>query len=224
MEGQYYTEGLLSLNRRGMKIHKKILCFFVFMSMLFPIISRAESSYESRVKISFKLELEGDFFDDVFKFILSKKEETNRFLEIESLDLKGKERGDFKELIFAKPGRYEYELKQIPGNRKNVSYDNTVYYISIFVQNERDKSGNLTGKLINSVFVSRNGDRGKIGEPVFRNIIYKDKKNDNPNPETGDLDFLYYVYYLILSILLLIYYKKILKSYEYWWEKLFIIY
>lgn len=217
-------EGLLSLNRRGMKIHKKILCFFVFMSMLFPIISRAESSYESRVKISFKLELEGDFFDDVFKFILSKKEETNRFLEIERLTLKGKERGDFEELIFTKPGKYEYELKQISGDRKNASYDNTVYYISIFVQNERDKSGNYTGKLVNSMFVSKNRDKGKIGEPVFRNIIYKDKKTDNPNPETGDFHFLCYVYYLILSILLLIYYKKILKSFEYWWEKLFIIY
>ena len=76
----------------------------------------------------------------------------------------------FSALVFDEPGTYTYQLTEIKGNMEGVTYDETVYTVTITV------ADGGKGELIATVKYDKT--------PVFRNI-YEAPKVEQENPKTG---------------------------------------
>lgn len=70
----------------------------------------------------------------------------------------------FEDITFTGPGDYHYTLTQKKGNVQYVTYDSTVYSVTVRVTND-DKNGTLQAE----VWAERNGATGKVSEFAFTN-------------------------------------------------------
>ncbi len=120
------------------------------------------------------------------------------------------------------PGTYDYKIYEIPGSDKNVIYDDSVYYATVFVENAEDNS------LKYSVSVKEENSDHKSDNVVFTNVSSSNNSSsdssshtssssddshpffDPSNPSTGDNASLglMALILLVLPVLIIIELKK----------------
>lgn len=77
------------------------------------------------------------------------------------------------------PGIYEYQISEVPGTKKDVTYDKTVYTLFITVVSEEDG-------LASVISVNRNTDDTKTEKIIFQNKRTETKEILKDVPRTGD--------------------------------------
>lgn len=87
----------------------------------------------------------------------------------------------FGGMTFTKPGIYSYELRQLPGTRSDIIYDESVYKVKIVIQwADSDHS-----KLVPEVKLQKDGHTGKLDELRIVNIYQPPAPNSNPGGGSG---------------------------------------
>lgn len=74
------------------------------------------------------------------------------------------------EIDYSEPVDYTYTIKQVSKNDTNVTYDETLYDVNVFVENE-------DGNLISHVVVWKQGDTQKKEAVEYTNVVNENKSN-----------------------------------------------
>lgn len=205
------------------KSKKTIIMLLFTLILCFPTIVNASSEYESTVNIPVKVEFDGGTTDKDFTFSIERKNGEKNFLpENTKLVISKDSSKNFGPILYNKPGVYEYIIKQIPGDNTNIVYDKTIYKIKVFVENEMDANGNITGSLISLLILNNDISQNKQSEIVFHNKYNNPPTNPRPNPnlnlkpspKTG-VDGLYIIVIILaVAILALLIIKKVENKYR----------
>ena len=84
-------------------------------------------------------------------------------------------------MSFTEPGDYDYKITQIPGTKKGVTYDSTVYHLRVSVISDDE------GKLSTQMTLSTEGSAHKPAACVFTNELPTPSPSPKPTrPKTGD--------------------------------------
>lgn len=195
------------------KYRNKILLLMLTIILCFPTIVSATDSYETSVSIPVRVKSNLEDSSDLFTFTLERKDGSSEFLpEQTQISIKQGEDGIFGPINYDKPGKYEYLIKQLPGDNKEITYDDTIYDVMVFVENTKDKSGNFTGGLTSTMVLKKDGVENKPTLVVFENTYEikvppkpepkpTPKPTPKPSPKTGDQGI--YISAIVLSIGLL---------------------
>ncbi len=89
------------------------------------------------------------------------------------------------ELNYSTPVDYKYTIKQVSKNDSNVTYDETVYDVNVFVEND-------DGKLISHVVVWKQGDTQKKEAVEYTNVIKK-SNSSKPTDTSDDSNMFIYI-------------------------------
>ncbi|MGO3018752.1 MAG: Spy0128 family protein [Anaerococcus sp.] len=195
-----------------MRKSKKTIIMLLFTLILcFPTIVNASSEYESTVNIPVKVELDGETTDEDFTFSIERKNgETNFLPENTKLVISNDSSKNFGPIVYNKPGVYEYIIKQIPGDNKDIVYDKTIYKIKVFVENEMDTNGKISGSLISLLILNNDVSQNKLSEIVFHNKYNNNPSpNPKPSPKTGIEGSYIFIIILAIAILGLLIIKKV---------------
>lgn len=195
-----------------MRKSKKTIIMLLFTLILcFPTIVNASSEYESTVNIPVKVELDGEITDEDFTFSIERKNgETNFLPENTKLVISNDSSKNFGPIVYNKPGVYEYIIKQIPGDNKDIVYDKTIYKIKVFVENEMDTNGKISGSLISLLILNNDVSQNKLSEIVFHNKYNNNPSpNPKPSPKTGIEGSYIFIIILAIAILGLLIIKKV---------------
>jgi len=109
-----------------------------------------------------------------------------------TLTITGEGRKNFPEMVYTKPGVYEYTIYQIPGDNKDCDYDDTVYHLTVTITNNGEGGFNAMAVL------SVEGSEHKPDEAGFKNKYPVKEGDDTP---TGVEDN--WMLYLGCSVILL---------------------
>lgn len=91
------------------------------------------------------------------------------------------EKFSFGGMTFTKPGIYSYELRQLPGTRSDIIYDESVYKVKIIIQ----WADSNHSKLVPEVKLQKDGHTGKLDELRIVNIYQPPAPNSNPGGGSG---------------------------------------
>ena len=123
--------------------------------------------------------LDGKFADGSdFEFVLYEKDAEGKYVEIEKVKNVGKDI-DFSEMTFEKAGTYEFKLVEVKGNREDIGYDETVYYVNVNVSADEETDGYVVENV-----VLKSGDKEYVAYEEST-IVFNNKTIELP-PETGD--------------------------------------
>lgn len=100
--------------------------------------------------------------------------------EERTLTFTGNGEGFFGGVEYTTPGDYVYTLTQVKGEADHVSYDDTVYTVTVRVINHG------TGKLVAEIWAVRNQSTHKSAEVLFSNRYTPSDQTPVLPPQTGD--------------------------------------
>lgn len=113
-----------------------------------------------------------------FEFILYEKDSNGDFVQIGKVKNNGKDI-DFAGIKFDKAGKYEFKVEEVYGDKKDIDYDRSSYYITIDVCPDEETNGYITRMLIIK-------DGGAGYEEYNDEIIVFNNKTIELPPVTGD--------------------------------------
>lgn len=187
--------------------NKKIVSLIILSLMLcFTSIDKAEA-YETQVTIPVMVKQDKEALDKTFDVVIEGVNEASKMHlpEATKLTIEKNSEKEFGPIVYNQPGDYEYKISQMPGSKKNSSYDKTVYMVNVYVRNSEEKPGELEAKLV----VNRSGSKDKAGKIVFENTYKKPpvtvKPVEKPKdvPDTGDMGIQVSALILAISVFLL---------------------
>lgn len=147
-----------------------------------------------RTRIQVNVSLEGTLPTKAEEFTINLKSEdisnpmpSNITDEIYKMIVTGEDIKSLPEIVFSRVGIYRYTIWQDKGNNADCSYDNSVYYLTVYVTNKKDGEG-----LEATSVLYKENEANKLEEAKFNNvykIITPIKEPVIPikdNIETGD--------------------------------------
>lgn len=101
-----------------------------------------------RTRIQVNVSLEGTLPTKAEEFTINLKAEdisnpmpSNSTDEIYKMIVTGEDIKSLPEIVFSRVGIYRYTIWQDKGNNADCSYDNSVYYLTVYVTNKKDGEG-----------------------------------------------------------------------------------
>ena len=100
------------------------------------------TAYQATVNIPVTVTVSGDDApDEEFTVVLTALDSSNPMPETTSLTLSDGEEGEFGPITYTKPGDYKYTITQTAGSTSYMTYDTTVFYVTVRVQNNESYTG-----------------------------------------------------------------------------------
>ncbi len=113
----------------------------------------------------------------------------------------------FDELTFDKIGKYYYVVKEQAGNDDSITYDNTVFYVTVTVTDD------LKGKLLADVFVV--DSNGMAQQDIeFVNIYTHEEEEIPENPKTGRNGMIWFTLMIVSGGVAAVAYGKKKRRFE----------
>lgn len=156
----------------------RVLLPILLLTMLFPM-SAAAAEYSCSANIPVRVQVVAEV-DTEFTVQLT-AEDNAPMPEQDTITFHGSGEGTFGPIVYNAPGDYRYTIRQMPGNAEYVTYDDTVYTITVRVTNAAD------GGLGTEIWGVRDGESEKIDEVVFYNR-YTEPDTPQPDQPTPDGD------------------------------------
>lgn len=138
-----------------------LLLPLLLMLMLFPLRASAED-YSCTASIPVRVSLTGEI-DTEFVVQIS-SEEGDPLPEEDVLKIRGSGNATFGDITYTAPGNYHYTVVQQGGNIPYLTYDDTVYRVTVRVTNNEE------GGLTPEIWAIKGEQTEKTSELVFVNI------------------------------------------------------
>lgn len=180
-----------------MRYSRLILLVTAVLALLCPERVYAQKSNHTPVIASVEVSCTGE--EGTFSL---EKEEGSPQQEYDTISIEKGGREKFG-CRFSEPGDYAYTLRQIHMNRRDITYDRTVYKVVFQVTTDED------GTLSSSTQIKKEGGDSKYNTAVFRNEKrkeghLKDKTSAGTeaksSPKTGDKNLETAIYLILLMI------------------------
>ncbi len=167
------------MNRR---IWKRLLLPVLLAAVaLLPAGAKA-ASYQCTARVPVSVELDGDSSEE-FWVVLTPGEGAGKDLpmpEAVQLKIAGNSGAAFEGFHFTEPGDYVYTVRQTAGDTAYMTYDDTVYTLTIQVTNGKD------GGLTYQIYAGEAGStEGKVSSLTFRNTFTPPQETTSGQTEIG---------------------------------------
>lgn len=124
------------------KTYFLIRCMMLFLLFIFPsMVSAADA--KKTVETHIPVYCNADNIESAFAYTLSSESTENQNVKCGKLTLKDGEKGVFT-VEYTYPGTYHYEVRQTKGNDEQISYDDTVYAVDVYVT--EDENGKMSAE------------------------------------------------------------------------------
>lgn len=150
-----------------------LLLSLLFMLVLFPLQASAED-YSCTVSIPVRVSLTGEI-DTEFVIQISTEEEAP-MPEKDRVNIRGNGNAAFGDITYTEPGDYHYTVVQQEGEEPYLTYDDTVYRLTVRVTN------NDEGGLVPEIWAVKDGQTEKTAELLFTNVYDPDEGKPTPSP------------------------------------------
>lgn len=150
-----------------------LLLSLLFMLVLFPLQASAED-YSCTVSIPVRVSLTGEI-DTEFVIQISTEEEAP-MPEKDRVNIRGNGNAAFGDITYTEPGDYHYTVVQQEGEEPYLTYDDTVYRLTVRVTN------NDEGGLVPEIWAVKDGQTEKTAELLFTNVYDPDGGTPTPSP------------------------------------------
>lgn len=150
-----------------------LLLSLLFMLVLFPLQASAED-YSCTVSIPVRVSLTGEI-DTEFVIQISTEEEAP-MPEKDRVNIRGNGNAAFGDITYTEPGDYHYTVVQQEGEEPYLTYDDTVYRLTVRVTN------NDEGGLVPEIWAVKDGQTEKTAELLFTNVYDPDGGKPTPSP------------------------------------------
>ncbi|PWM20405.1 MAG: hypothetical protein DBX97_03580 [Collinsella tanakaei] len=150
-----------------------LLLSLLFMLVLFPLQASAED-YSCTVSIPVRVSLTGEI-DTEFVIQISTEEEAP-MPEKDRVNIRGNGNAAFGDITYTEPGDYHYTVVQQEGEEPYLTYDDTVYRLTVRVTN------NDEGGLVPEIWAVKDGQTEKTAELLFTNVYNPDGGKPTPSP------------------------------------------
>lgn len=132
--------------------------------LLFQVQVSADG-YSCAAYIPVEVETLGDMAPSgmEYKLVIKPENEQNPMPEIKELVIKDKGSAQFGPMTYVTPGMYTYQVYQVAGSAKAITYDSAVYTVTVSVVN--DENGGLRPE----IFVIKDNAAGKTDKIIFSN-------------------------------------------------------
>lgn len=156
-------------------------CMFIVMFLAFMPGKVYAAGQGCDVMIPVSVEMTGDNISKKteFKIVLEKTDPNVPLPEEMTGIVKGTGNFSFGPITYTVPGDYHYRIYQKKGSEKNVTYDSSVYEVTVRVVNDEDE--NLKSEL----WALKDDSKEKSDAIKFVNT-YKESFVSKKTPQTGD--------------------------------------
>jgi len=163
--------------RNKRTIASMLLLMLAVMYLLPQKIQAAEYSCTITVPVSTEIAGENAPTETEFNIYMETLDKANPMPEVTELLLTGTDNGTFGPITYTKPEDYQYRIYQATGNAKHITYDDTVYTVTVRVTNADDGSLNAV------IWAIRDGEENKVDKITFVNeyeppVVAKPKTGD----------------------------------------------
>lgn len=150
-----------------------LLLSLLFMLVLLPLRAFAED-YSCTASIPVRVTLTGEI-DTEFVIRIS-TEENAPMPEKEALTIRGSGKVTFEAITYTAPGDYHYTVAQQEGREPYLTYDDTVYHVTVRVSNTEE------GGLAPEIWAVKDQQTDKTPELLFANIYDPSGTKPSPSP------------------------------------------
>ncbi len=147
---------------RNMHILAAVFCMLAFLLLPGAVQAKeyaCDVTIPATVKVSGKKIPSGEVYEVVMEAITKGAPEAEKMEE----KVTGEGKVTFGPIHYTEPGDYQYRIYQKAGTTKRFTYDDTVYIVTVRVQN--DEEGGLAAEL----WAVKEGTESKIDEVQFQN-------------------------------------------------------
>lgn len=150
-----------------------LLLSLLFMLVLFPLQASAED-YSCTVSIPVRVSLTGEI-DTEFVIQISTEEEAP-MPEKDRVNIRGNGNAAFGDITYTEPGDYHYTVVQQEGEEPYLTYDDTVYRLTVRVTNTDE------GSLAPEIWAVKDQQTEKTAELLFVNLYDPSGTKPSPSP------------------------------------------
>ena len=157
----------------GTKQKIALLLSLLLMLVLLPLRASAED-YSCTASIPVRVSLTGEI-DTEFVIRISTEEEAP-MPEEDALKIRGSGKAAFGAITYTEPGDYHYTVVQQEGEEPYLTYDDTVYRVTVRVTNADE------GGLVPEIWAVKDQQTEKTAELLFANIYDPSGTKPTPSP------------------------------------------
>lgn len=147
------------------KLNHALLFLLLAVGLLCPLRAAAvdENTYQVTTQIPVSVDV-NENYKATFTLRLTAVEDGTPMPEVTELSFTGGGSGNFGPITYTAPGDYCYQVTQVAGSDDNVTYDESVYNVTVRVTNKGEDS------LQADVWARRNEETGKADVAAFHNV------------------------------------------------------
>lgn len=157
----------------GTKQKIALLLSLLLMLVLLPLRASAED-YSCTASIPVRVSLTGEI-DTEFVIRISTEEEAP-MPEEDALKIRGSGKATFGAITYTEPGDYHYTVVQQEGEEPYLTYDDTVYRVTVRVTNADE------GGLVPEIWAVKDQQTEKTAELLFANLYDPSGTKPSPSP------------------------------------------